>query len=104
MSESRTFLAFLTTMGRKTGNDHTVELKAVLHNEKIYFSRHFPNSDWWRNSIANPAVKVEFEGKTVSGNASQVKDEVLMQKINDLKYPGEERAKEKRVVLEIILK
>ena len=104
MSESRTFLANLTTIGRKTGNEHTVELKAVMHDDKIYFSRHFPNSDWWRNSIANSEVKVEFEGKTVSGNASQITDEVLMQKINDLKYPGEERAKEKRVILEIILK
>ena len=104
MSESRTFPALLTTVGRKTGNEHTVELKAVLHNDKIYFSRHFPNSDWWRNSIANSEVRIEFEGKIISGNASQVTNEALMQKINDLKYPGEERAKEKRVVLEIILK
>ena len=38
-----------------------------------------------------------------TGNASLVTDEKLNQKISQLKYPGEQRANEKRVAIEVIL-
>ena len=41
---------------------------------------------------------MEFTGK-----ASRVFDEKLNDKISQLKYPGEERANEKRVAIEITL-
>lgn len=97
------FKAALITKGRKTGNDHVVWLKAVMHNDRIYFSRHEPNSDWFLNSIKNPAVQVEFDGKTYSGIAKLVSDESLSKKISELKYPGEERAEEKRVAIEVTI-
>ena len=50
-------------MGRKTGKEHSVWAKAVTYNDMIYFSRRNPNSDWLKNAIANPIVKVEFNGK-----------------------------------------
>ena len=49
-------------MGRKTGKEHSVWAKAVTYNDMIYFSRRNPNSDWLKNAIANPEVKVEFDG------------------------------------------
>ena len=95
--------AVLTTRGRKTGKEHSVELRGVLYNDKIYFSRHRPDGDWFQNAAKNPDVKISFDDKQLVGKASVVSDEELSKKISELKYPGEERSKEKRVVLEVTL-
>ena len=96
-----TFKAILTTMGRKTGNEHSVWAKAVTYNNMIYFSRRNPNSDWIKNAIANPKVKVKFDGKEFSGNARLVQEEELSKKISTLKYTDKNRQDEPRIVLEI---
>jgi len=51
----------------------------------------------------NPQVKIKYNDSIFLGNAKIVKDKILNEKISQLKYPGEERAKEKRVAIEIIL-
>ena len=96
-----TFKAILTTIGRKTGNEHSVWAKAVTYNNMIYFSRRNPNSDWLKNAIANPKVKVKFDGKEFSGNARLVQEEELSKKISTLKYTDKNRQDEPRIVLEI---
>lgn len=78
-------------------------LRAVNYNEKIYFSRHRPDGDWFQNAIANPQVKIQYNDTVFTGQAKLVKDEELNRKISELKYPGEERAKEKRVTIEVTL-
>jgi len=97
-----TFCAFLVTTGRKSGKEHIVELKAVFHNDKFYFSRRNPNSDWLKNAVANSPVKVVLDNETLLGKASLVSDEELAKKISRLKYP-DKRAEDPRVVLEVIL-
>ncbi|MFB5613144.1 MAG: nitroreductase/quinone reductase family protein [Nitrosarchaeum sp.] len=97
------FRPILVTKGRKTGREHGVMLRAVNHNGKIYFSRHRPDGDWFRNAIANPDVTIEYNNSTYTGKARIVEDEKLEQKISQLKYPGEKRADEKRVAIEITL-
>ena len=96
-----TFKAILTTIGRKTGNEHSVWAKAVTYNNMIYFSRRNPNSDWLKNAIANHRVKVKFDGKEFSGNARLVQQEELSKKISTLKYTDKNRQDEPRIVLEI---
>ena len=98
-----TFKAILKTKGRITGKEHTVWAKAVTYNDMIYFSRRNPNSDWLKNAIANPQVKVEFEGKEYSGIARLVEEQDLTEKISSLKYNDENRQKESRIVLEVRL-
>ena len=98
-----TFKAILTTIGRKTGNEHSVWAKAVTYNNMIYFSRRNPNSDWLKNAIVNPRVKVKFDGKEFSGNARLVKDEELSRKISSIKYIEKNRQEEPRIVLEVEL-
>ena len=100
---NRVFKAVLTTKGRKTGKEHSVWLRAVMYNDKIYFSRHRPDGDWFQNASVNPHVKINFDKKQLVGKAVIITNEELARKISELKYPGEERAKEKRVVLEITL-
>ena len=97
------FKAVLTTIGRKTGKEHSVWLRAVMYNDKVYFSRHKPDGDWFQNALVNPDVTIEFDNKRLVGKASVVTNEKLASKISELKYPGEERTKDKRVVLEVIL-
>ena len=97
------FRPILITKGRKTGNLHSVMLRAVNYNEKIYFSRHKPDGDWFQNAIINPQVKIQYKNVEFTGKASLVTDEQLNQKISQLKYPGEKRADEKRVAIEITL-
>lgn len=102
-SDVNAFHAVLSTKGRKTGKRHSVMLRAVKYNGKIYFSRHRPDGDWFKNAIANPDVIIEYNNSTYTGKANLVNDEKLEQKISQLKYPGEKRADEKRVAIEITL-
>ncbi len=95
------FRLILTTKGRKTGKQHSVMLRAVNYNGKIYFSRHKPDGDWFKNALINPEVKIEYNDSIFSGKAKLVTDEELSKKISQLKYPGEEKANEKRVAIEV---
>lgn len=103
MKNNQVVKALLVTKGRKTQKEHSVLLRAVVYNEKVYFSRHKLDGDWIKNAIANPEVRVEFDNSSFSGKAILVSDEALAKKISELKYPREERAKESRVVLEVSL-
>ena len=103
ITNNLTFKALLTTMGRKTGKEHSVWAKAVTYNNMIYFSRRNSNSDWLKNAIANPLVKVEFNGEKFSGSAKLVDDDNLARKISSLKYTDKARQEESRIVLEVSL-
>jgi len=97
------FRSILITKGRKTGNLHSVMLRAVNYNGRIYFSRHRPDGDWFKNALVNPKVKIEYNDTVFSGKAKLITDDEFSKKISELKYPGEEKAKEKRVTIEITL-
>lgn len=97
------FRASLITKGRVSKKLHSVTLRGVKYNDKIYFSRHMPDSDWFKNAIADPLVIINYNNYSYSGIAKVVTNESLNQKISQLKYPGEKRAKEKRIAIEITL-
>ena len=60
------FRPVLITKGRKTGKQHSVMLRAVNYNGKIYFSRHKPDGDWFKNALKNPEVKMEYNNSVFS--------------------------------------
>ncbi|MDH3610625.1 MAG: hypothetical protein OEM79_02555 [Nitrosopumilus sp.] len=97
------FRATLITKGRVSEQPHSVILRGVKYQNKIYFSRHRSDSDWFKNAIKNHEVIIKYQEFSFTGIAKKVKDEKLNQKISQLKYPGEKRANEKRVAIEIIL-
>ena len=78
-------------------------LRAVNYEGKIYFSRHKPDGDWFKNALTNSEVKIEYNDFVFSGKVKLVTDEELSAKISQLKYPGEKRAGKKRVTIEVIL-
>ncbi len=97
------FKAVLTTLGRRSGQRHSVWLLAVMYGGGIYFSRHRPDGDWFQNALKNPDVTVRIDGSELAGRASLVTDNGLAARISGLKYPGSERAREKRVVIKVTL-
>ena len=96
------FKAILVTIGRKTGMEHAVELRMVYHNGKFYFSRRNPNSDWLKNAISNPKVKIQYDNQVLSGTALLITDEQICKKISHIKY-SDQRAEDARIVLEVTL-
>ena len=48
----------LTTKGRKSGLDRSVELWFVYEDRNLFFLAH-EDSHWWRNIEKNPTVEVE---------------------------------------------
>ena len=97
------FQATLCTRGRKTGKEHTVTLKAVKYNGKLYFSRHRPDADWFKNALVNSEVMIKYNGTSHAGIAKEITDENLRDKISQMKYPSEKRSLEKRVTIEVTL-
>lgn len=95
------FIGNLTTIGRVTGKERTVELRFVLYNEKLYASRRTADGDWFKNILANPFVIVEVNGEKINGRAKMVENKKLANKISELKY-RDRRREENRVIVEII--
>lgn len=94
------FIASLTTTGRKSGREHTVPLRLVFYGGKLYASRKNPDGDWLKNIARNPSVAIELQGLRVDGTARLVDDEELSRKISQLKY-SDERSNLQRIVVEI---
>ena len=95
-----TFKAILVTTGRKSGKEHAVEIRVVFHKGKFYFSRRNHDSDWLKNALCNPNVKIEYQRNTILGTASLVNDQELCKKISQMKY-SDKRSEESRIVLEV---
>ena len=95
------FIGTLTTIGRKSGKEHTVPLRLVFYNGNFYASRTNPGGDWLQNITKNPHVTVEVDGRKVVGKASIVNDEAVSRKVSSLKY-GDDRSKINRIIVEII--
>lgn len=100
IQDGSTLSGELTTTGRVTGRPHTVRLRLVCHQGRVYASRRDARSDWCRNALKNPAVTVDAGGRRISGTARLVTEPELRQAISQLKY-GDQRGLEPRTVIEI---
>lgn len=56
----------LTTRGRKTGKQHTIELWFAAADHSLYFLAH-KDSQWWKNIRASPNVTVQVGGNALQG-------------------------------------
>ncbi len=65
--------AYLTTIGRRTGTPHRVEIWFALEDGAIYLlSGGRDRSDWVRNLQANPDVSIELGKERFSGIAQVI--------------------------------
>lgn len=100
LEDGSSFIAYLVTIGRVSKREHRVPLRLVYYNGRLYASRRNMNSDWLKNIIHNPNVRVEIGDTIINGNARIVNDPNLCSIISRLKY-SDERGNESRVVVEI---
>ena len=67
---------YLTTLGRVSGNPHEIEIWFGLNDTTLYLlSGGREKSDWVKNSLKNPDVKVRVAKHTFKATARLVKDE-----------------------------
>ena len=79
-------IANLTTVGRKTGQRRTVELRLVVYQGGFYAtSKRVEGKHWCQNMLKNPAVELTVKGEKVSCVSKQVTDEILRRQILTLR-------------------
>lgn len=100
--DDTSFIVLLTTIGRKTGKNHTVPLRAVKYQNKLYFSRRNLNSDWLQNMLINSTVVIEYKNKIYHGKSKLQNDKDVMKKISEIKYK-DIRSSEERIILEVTI-
>src|SRR5919199_215163 len=62
--------AYLTTIGRRTGRPHRIEIRFAVQDRRVYLlAGGRERSDWVRNLQANARVTVELGGETHAGVA-----------------------------------
>ncbi|WP_026370018.1 nitroreductase family deazaflavin-dependent oxidoreductase [Kallotenue papyrolyticum] len=62
--------AYLTTVGRRTGRPHRIEIWFAVRDGRVYLlAGGRERSDWVRNLRANPHVTLELGGETHTGTA-----------------------------------
>ena len=86
LPEESVFVGALTTMGRKTAQPRTVELRLLHSAGRFYASpARVQRKHWCRNMVKNPAVQVSVKGEQFSCIAKQVTDEAVRKKILSLR-------------------
>ena len=82
---------YLTTLGRRSGNKHEVEIWFGVANDTLYLiSGNGPSADWYRNALATPAVSIRIADDTRAGSACGVYDATERRRVGELmgaKYP-----------------
>src|SRR5688572_18219346 len=81
---------YLTTNGRKTTRQHTIEIWFIEYNKRYYIiSERKQASDWVQNIIVDPHVTFDINNKTYKGYARLVdksKEPILANAVSDLMF------------------
>ena len=81
---------YLTTNGRKTARQYTIEIWFIEYNTRYYIiSEHKKASDWVQNIISDPNVSFYINNKTYKGYARLVdksKEPILANAVSDLMF------------------
>ena len=81
---------YLTTKGRKTLRQHTIEIWFVEYNNRYYIlSEHKKSSDWVQNIMADSNVSFKVNNKSYKGYArivDKTKETILANAISNLMF------------------
>jgi deazaflavin-dependent oxidoreductase (nitroreductase family) len=85
LQDGSTVVGNLTTIGRKTGQRRTVELRFTYY-EGCYYasSSRVKGKHWCQNMLKTPTVELDVKGERFSCTATQVTDDQLRQYILNL--------------------
>ena len=67
-------LIHVTTLGRRTGKSHMVELWFAIANGNVYLSHEGQETDWMKNIAKNPEVTFEIGGTQFKGRGRNLQD------------------------------
>ena len=82
LKDGSTIVANLTTVGRKTGQPRTVELRFLYFKGNFYAtSSQVVGKHWCQNMLKNPAVEITAKGEKFACTAKQVADDVFRKQI-----------------------
>jgi hypothetical protein len=95
------FIGELITVGRKSRKEHRISLRLVYYKGRYYASRRNANSDWLKNLITEPKVKIIVNGEIIRCLAKVIDDQAFSNKISRIKY-DDERASMNRIVVELM--
>ena len=99
LQDGSSIVADLTTIGRKTGELRTVELRFIYYQGCFYASSSkVEGKHWCQNMLKNPAVELNAQGERLSCKATQVTDGKLRRHILTLR---DSPPRMERVVFEI---
>ena len=86
LTDGSNVVAALTTIGRKTGQPRTVELRFLCFKGNFYAtSSRVEGKHWCQNMNKNPAVEINARGEKVSCTAKQITDENFRRQILNLR-------------------
>jgi deazaflavin-dependent oxidoreductase (nitroreductase family) len=84
--------AYLTTVGRKSGRRHRVEIWFALHGRRVYLlSGGGDSADWVQNIISNSRVRIQIGSRSVAARGRIVKrpaEDSVARELLDAKYMG----------------
>jgi deazaflavin-dependent oxidoreductase (nitroreductase family) len=84
--DGSSIVADLTTVGRKTRQPRTVELRFLCYQGSLYAtSSRVKGKHWCENLIQNPSVEIKARGERFTCIAKQVTDEALRCRILELR-------------------
>jgi hypothetical protein len=86
LQDGSSIVADLTTIGRKTGERRTVELRFIYYQGCFYASSSkVEGKHWCQNMLKNPAVELNAQGERLSCKTTQVTDGKLRRHILTLR-------------------
>lgn len=86
LKDGSTIVANLTTIGRKTGQPRTVELRFLYFKGNFYAtSSQVAGKHWCQNMLKNSTVEITAKGEKISCSATQVIDEAFRKQILTLR-------------------
>lgn len=78
---------YLTTTGRRSGREHTIEIWFVLHGTTAYLlAGGGDRADWVRNLQANPATRLRIADQELAATARIVTDRAEARRARDALY------------------
>ena len=86
LKDGSSVVADLTTIGRKSGEPRTVELRFLYLDGNFYASSsRVEGKHWCLNIVKNSAVELKTKGEKLSCTAKQVTDETLRKRVLTLR-------------------
>ncbi|MBL8161396.1 MAG: nitroreductase family deazaflavin-dependent oxidoreductase [Anaerolineae bacterium] len=74
MGSAGNFLMVITTTGRKSGKQFSTPIGYLRDGETIYAFNLGGQSNWYKNLLVNPLVKLEIKGKAYAMRGEKISD------------------------------